>query len=427
MERLMQYVWQHRLLLPVDLKTVDGRRVSVIDPGRLNTDAGPDFFNAKIRIDGHMWVGDVEIHVRASDWHRHGHDGDPAYDSVVLHVVDRDDTLITRRNGETIPQMVMACAPEFNQRYNDLVGRAATELPCAAEIAGIPPIYISDWLTSLAFERCHEKSDRVLDLLSSMADDWESACYITVARALGFGINGEPMERLARAVPLRILHKHADSIEAVEALLFGQSGLLDRAPAGDGYTAMLRREHAFYVHKFGLQPPQPMGWKMARMRPPNFPHRRIALLAALVTGGYRLLDDIIHVESAEKAIDMFRIPLKGYWSRHFTFGPEAEGPVPSTLSRLSAMGLIINAVVPLIMAYGRRHGDDDMWHRGFQLLTELPPENNSIISLFATAGMKCRDASASQALIQLRRSYCEPRKCLYCRLGHRLLAARARR
>ncbi len=427
MERLMQYVWQHRLILPVDLRTVDGHTVTIIDPGRLNTDSGPDFFNAKVKIDGRMWVGDVEIHVRASDWHRHGHDGDPAYDSVILHVVDRDDTVITRRNGEIIPQMVMSCAADFNLRYNDLVGRAATELPCAAEIAAIPAIYRSDWMTALVFERFHEKTDRILDLLASLADDWESVCYITVARALGFGINGEPMERLARAVPLRILRRHSDLPEAIEALLFGQSGLLDRVTESDSYVDTLRREHAFYVHKFSLPVPEPMGWKMARMRPPNFPHRRIALLAALVTDSYRLHDRIINVENVDEAIDIFRIPLHGYWSRHYTFGPEVEGAVSGMISRSSAVGLIINAVVPLIMAYGQRHGSDETWQRGFSLLSTLPPENNSIISLFASAGLKCSDAAMSQALIQLRRAYCEPRKCLYCRLGHRLLSSRARR
>ena len=292
----MQYVWQHRLWPHSHLRTVDGLPVQIIDPGKLNTDAGPDFFNAKIVIDGRKWAGDVEIHVRASDWHRHGHDDDPAYDSVILHVVDRDDTAIRRSNGEIIPQLQMACTPDFSRRYNDLVGRADRDLPCAATIASMPGIYMADWLESLAFERIYSKTDRIDGLLSRMGGDWESACYITIARSLGFGINGDPFERLAISTPLMFIAKHCDSLLTIEALLFGQSGLLDAAPA-DSYVESLRREYAFMAHKFGLKPLQSPGWKMARMRPANFPHRRIATLAALLHGGTRMMSRLLEIRS----------------------------------------------------------------------------------------------------------------------------------
>lgn len=426
MERLMQYVWQHRLLLPGDHVTVDGRNVSVIDPGRLNTNAGPDFFNAKVKIDGRVWAGDVEIHVKASDWHRHGHDGNPAYDSVILHVVGRDDTMITRSNGEVIPQMKMDCVPEFSAHYNELVGRAATDLPCGPELGELKSVEITDWLSALMFERIYAKTDRIVSLLDATAGDWQTACYVTVARALGFGVNAEPMERLARNVPLRILHKHSDSLTAVEAILFGQSGLLDSAPTDDFYAGVLRDEYRFYAAKFGLTPSQPLGWKMSRMRPQNFPHRRIALLAKLVAGGYCLFDQVVKTESAEEAMKYFLEEPDGYWAEHFTFGPAAPTR-PGALGRRSAALMVINAVVPLMMAYASRHGDDELWERGLGLLYELPPESNSIIALFGGAGIKCRDAAMSQALIQLRRCYCETHKCLYCRFGHRLLAKRALR
>ena len=176
MERLMQYLWQHRLWPQQLLHTTDGQPVRIIDPGRLNTDAGPDFFSAKISIGGHIWAGDVEIHVRASDWHRHNHDGDPAYDSVILHVVDRDDASISRSNGETIPQLCMQCTPEFSRRYDELVCRADTSLPCAAEIAALPPLHVTSWLSSLAFERLYDKVDRITSLLDRLHGDWESTC-----------------------------------------------------------------------------------------------------------------------------------------------------------------------------------------------------------------------------------------------------------
>lgn len=426
MERLMQYVWQHRLLLHTDMVTVDGRPVAIIDPGQLNTGSGPDFFNAKVSIGGDLWAGDVEIHVRASDWNRHGHDGDRAYDSVILHVVDRDDTAVTRRDGQVIPQMVMKCAPEFHSRYHDLVDRADIDLPCAPELAVIPPLYLTDWITALAYERVYEKVDRINAILEATVGDWEQTCYVTLARALGFGINGEPMQRLATAVPLHFLRKHSDSLLSLEALLFGQGQLLDTAPAADPYVARLIQEHKFYAHKFGLRPLQPLGWKMGRMRPGNFPHRRVAMLASVVAGGFRLLNRIVGLTDTDEAVSMFSAAPSGYWERHYTFGAETPNSLGG-LSRGSAESLVINVVVPLMVAYGHSRGDEELVQRAMSMLQDLPPERNSIISMFERAGLKARDAFSSQALIQLRRCYCETRKCLYCRLGHRMLAARARR
>ena len=242
MERLMQYVWQHRLLETTDMVTVDGRKVTVIDPGRLNTDAGPDFFNAKIKLGEAMWAGDIEIHVRASDWHRHRHDGDRAYDSVVLHVVDRDDTAVRRHNGEIIPQMVMKCEPEFHIRYHELVDRADIDLPCAEEIKTLDSLRLTDWLTSLAYERIYSKAAHIEELLARYTGDWEQTCYVILARALGFSTNSEPMERLAMSLPLHFLRKHSDSQLTMEALFFGQGGFLDNAPKTDPYVEELIRE-----------------------------------------------------------------------------------------------------------------------------------------------------------------------------------------
>lgn len=422
----MQYVWQHRLLVQTDLVTVDGRKLTIIDPGRLNTDAGPDFFNAKVRIGDHLWVGDVEVHVRASDWHRHRHDGDRAYDSVVLHVVERDDTEVCRSNGEVIPQMQLRCSPDFHLRYHELVDRADIDLPCATEIPAVAPIHVSDWLTALAYERVYSKTDHIEELLKLYAGDWEQTCYVILARALGFSTNSEPMERLAMSLPLHFLRKHSDSPVAIEALLFGQGGFLDKAPDSDPYVGELVREHRFFAHKFSLKPLQPLGWKMARMRPHNFPHRRIALLARLVTSDFRLVSRIVRATSVEELREIFNQPLTGYWANHFTFGPGSERSYES-LSRSSVDILLINVAIPIMVAYGTLHGDDALTERAAGLLQEIPAESNSIVSLFVRAGLPCKDAFTSQALIHLRRKYCEARKCLYCRLGHRLLSARARR
>ncbi len=430
----MQYVWQHGLWIPGDLRTVDGRRVRVIDRGLLNRDAGPDFFNAKVEIGGRLWAGNVEIHVRASDWHRHGHDADPAYSSVILHVVGRDDARISRPGGGgEIPQIVMDCAPDFHSRYKEMVFGTGP-LVCASELPSVPSIYVSDWLASLALGRLQRKAARVRSLVDEVFEgNWRAAVYVTLARALGFGVNSDAFERLARLVPLKSLMKHSDSIDTVEGLLFGQAGLIPEPGAlgepdslDELYASTLRREYAFMRLKFGIAPPAaPLGWKMARMRPPNFPHRRIAALASMVVPSFELGYRIMDVASFDDAAALFSMPLRGYWSHHYSFGTPASGS-PAAFGASAINTLIINVVAPVQYAYGEMYGHEDMMSRAVNLLDAMKPESNSIIRLFASAGIPCRSALESQALIELRREYCEPRKCLYCRLGHRLLAAKVK-
>ena len=217
---LMQYIWEYRLWNPTSMQTNDGKEVRIIDPGHRNSDAGPDFFNAKIEIDGYLWVGNVEIHYRATDWKRHGHDNDPAYDSVILHVVEKDDAPVFRTNGERIPQMVMHCSPQFNKQYSELVN-AKVELPCKRCISNLSSIEKAGWIQSMSLERLIAKGKRIEAYLDSYRGDWESVCFVTLARALGFGTNSDPFERLAKSLPLTMMHKHSDSIFQLEALLFG--------------------------------------------------------------------------------------------------------------------------------------------------------------------------------------------------------------
>ncbi len=426
MELLMQYIWNHRLWTGQSLTTVDGHRVRVIDPGRWNTDSGPDFFNAKVIIDGNTWAGDVEIHVRASDWHRHGHDGDKAYDSVILHVVDRDDTMIRRSNGEVIPQLRMPCNPDFHNHYRDLVGRSDLDLPCASKIAEMSPLHIHDWTDALAFERIYDKAERIKEILQRTNGDWESAAFATIARALGFGTNGDPFERLAMSLPLVLVAKHSDSLTAIEALLFGQSGLLDEADAFGPYADRLRQEYAYLSHKFGLKRPEGMIWKKSRMRPPSFPHRRIATLAAMLHGGFRMLSAILEVRNLDDAVRLFSPELSPFWSSHYNFR-SAQPTATNAFSRSSIAGLAINTVAPLQMAYALTHDNNELYDRAIELLHLLPPEKNTIVNLFDRAGIKSCDAFTSQAVIQLRRNYCEAHKCLYCRIGHRLLSSMSHR
>ena len=426
MEQILQYVWQHRLWRSDDMTTNDGHRLRVLDPGLLNTGAGPDFCNAKVEMDGRVWVGNVEIHVRATDWRRHGHDSDPAYDSVILHVVQHDDAPVHRTNGERIPQVVLDISPRFGESLDRLV-QARTDLPCAAQLHMVPVLTVTEWMQALAFERLNAKVDRIAALREQYAGSWEDVCYVMLARTLGFGINSDALERLARRTPLRLLHKHSDSLLQLEALLLGQAGLLDGATdAGGHYVEQLRREYAFLANKFSLQPMEREAWKLFRIRPQNFPHRRIALLAHFVHDGFNLMHSLLEAQGEKELRQLFQVELTGYWQRHYTLGKEA----PTSTRALTSASIdivLINLVAPLYCAYGSLTGDHTMADRAIDLLESLRPEQNAIVATFVHAGLRCDDALTSQALIQLRKAYCDTRKCIYCRIGHRLLAEAARR
>lgn len=425
MEKLMQYVWKHRLWRSEDMVTNTGKKVRVVDPGLLNTDAGPDFFNAKIEIDGHMWVGNVEMHYRATDWKRHRHDSDKAYDSVILHVVAKDDAPVRRTNGELIPQLGLEVSPQFNADYASLVG-AAIEVPCATKIKQVPHLTIVEWVEGLAFERLHGKVERIHQLLDSFNGSWEDVCYVTLARNFGFGINNDAFERLARRTPLRLLGKHSDSVLQIEALLFGQAGMLDaQKPGMDSYYNQLCTEYAFLSNKFQLTPMEKESWKLFRIRPQNFPYRRIAMLAQFIEGGFRMMNRILEAEGEKEMRSLFEVELSGYWTKHYTFGKPNERAT-ATLSRSSIDIILINTVAPLLYAYGELTGNYEMTDKAIKLLEDLRAESNSIVSHFVAYGIDCPDALTSQALVQLKREYCDARKCIYCKIGHHLLSKAAR-
>ena len=422
MERLMQFVWQHRLGINAGTCTADGRPLRIIDQGRLNTDAGPDFYNASVQIGNETWVGNVEIHVRASDWFRHHHDTDSAYDSVILHVVGHDDTPVRRKDGSVIPQVVMKCTPEAARRCNALVDHAPMALPCESVIRSLHPIYHTDWLTALAMERLYNKSNRILDIVNESGGHWEGAAYVTLARALGFGLNSQPFETLARNLPLRFLNRHHDELITTEALVFGQAGLIPPAQEGeDPYVERLRSEFCFMARKFGLSP-LPLEWKMSRTRPQNFPHRRLALLAQMIHHGFYLTGQLEDARTIDNLRALFDIRLIGFWANRFTFSDKG-GCSPQALSRNSLDVLVVNVAIPLLHARATARGDLEGMTYAAELLQQLRSEENGIVRLFTSAGIKSPDAFTSQALIELRREYCEKKKCIYCRFGHRMLSA----
>lgn len=420
MEKLYQYLWKSRMF-GKRLNDADGAAIEVIDPGNPNTDSGPDFFNSKIKINGVEWIGNVEIHVKASDWLRHHHDSDPAYDSIILHVVSVSDRRIYRNDGSLIPQAVITLPEDFFKTYATLTETSDT-IKCASSLHKLSRLNMTDWLESLSIERIQGKAQRVNDILKLNGNDWEQTCFVTIARALGFGLNGDPFEMLARSIPLKILHHHSDNPLQIQSLLFGQAAMLDSSlHIFDEYYQLLCREYYFLARKYGLRPMRPGLWKYSRTRPQNFPHRRIAFLAKACEGGFSLFSKILHhSKDSESLRELFKWELSGYWHTHFSFDVNANS-IADTLSEASITLLIINAVAPLIYAYGSSHGDYDLAERGLDLLSTLPPENNTLTRVWSQLGIPSDNALRSQALIHLRKEYCDSRKCLSCRWGHALL------
>lgn len=421
MEKILQYMWQFRMWGSSEKVLSDGRRVMLLDPGKLNADAGPDFFNAKVIIDGVEWAGNVEVHVKASDWKRHGHHNDAAYDNIILHVVGIDDEVICRRDGTPIPQLLMPLTPEIAQKYTQLVeGGAAVR--CGAYLSEVPSLIMSDWLETLAFERLQSKTSRFVSLLEQNHGDWEEVCYVFLARSLGFGLNSQPFEMLARSLPLSVLRKHSDSRLQLEALLFGQAGMLDVTEhVMDEYYQLLCREYFFMMRKYSLRPMERHLWKFARTRPANFPHRRIALLAKFCHGGFAMMRQMIEAKGdVDKLRNLFAVEMSDYWSTHSSFEVASQRNSLS-LTRNSIDLLMINLVAPLYYAYGGWSGDTTIEDMSMDLLSSIKAESNSIISRWAAVGVTADNALRSQALLQLTKEYCDNRKCLYCRIGNRML------
>ena len=418
MERLLHYVWKYKLYTATPLITTEGRPVQVIDPGMQNTDAGPDFFNAKIKIDGTLWVGSVEIHDKSSDWLLHHHDTDKAYDCVILHIIGFNDFQPVRTNGNPIPQMLLTVPENILRSIDWLLYREAA-LPCLDHITGIAPLHIACWMEALLSERLERKTHDIFLLLDAYQTDWNEVFYITLTRNFGFGVNNDAFERLAKSLPLRCIQKQRSSHSQIEAMLFGQAGMLEEGN-DDHYYRLLQREYDFLRHKFSLSPMEDFVFKNLRTRPVNFPYLKVAQLAALWVQYDTLFSAILEARSTGEIKKYFRIPPSGYWETHYHFryaSPRKE----KTIGENALNILLINTVVPMLFAYGLHNKRPEYCERATRLLESIPPEKNTIVTTFYNAGITVRHAGDSQALIQLKREYCEKKKCLYCRIGFRML------
>ncbi len=419
MELLLQYVWKHKIFPLKSLQTVGGESIEVIDSGLTNIHSGPDFFNAKLKIDGTLWVGNVEVHRSSSDWYRHGHDTDKAYDTVILHVCETADCDILRSNGERIPQLVLTCPDHVRQHYAEL--RQADAYPsCYSILSTLPKLTVHSWLTALQAERFEQKAALITDRLKRYNGYWEDAFFLTLSRNFGFGLNGDAFEAWGSLIPYRSVDKHRDDLFQVEVFFFGLAGLLEETE-GDAYYLRLQKEYRYLSHKFGL----PSGldvsrWRFLRLRPGNFPHVRLAQLAYLYHQGATLFSRVMEAKTLDEIRQILTTRTSAYWETHYIFGKEAAQR-EKELGNASKDLLVINTVVPFLYAYGCHKANQQMCERAGHFLETLKAENNHVTRLWSGAGLPVFTAADSQALLQLQREYCDRKKCLYCRFGYEYL------
>lgn len=421
MEHLLHYLWKHKIFPLQELRTTDGQRVEVIDTGLPNADAGPDFFNAKLKLDGMLWVGNVEIHDQASQWMKHGHQTDEAYDNVILHVVSQADCTVCRRDGSPIPQLVLTCPDDVARRYDEL-RRADVYPPCYTILSSLPRLTVHSWLSALQVERFERKARDIRARLDACQNHWEDVFFITLARNYGFGLNSDAFEAWAKRLPFRAVDKHRDDLFQVEAFFFGQAGLLDEEPAdADDYYLRLQKEFRYLQRKFELPPSLPVGqWRFLRLRPGNFPHVRLAQLASLYHTHRSLFSQVMEAETPEAAKKFLSTATSAYWEQHFTFrrtSPKKEKRVGGNALNL----MLINTVIPFLYAYGLHKADDVLCDRATRFLESLRAENNYITRMWEGAGLPVSTAADSQALIQLQKEYCDRKDCLRCRFGYEFL------
>ena len=416
-------------MLPLqEMKTTKGLHVEVIDSGLHNMNSGPDFFNAKIKIDDTLWVGNVEIHDKASDWYLHKHDKDERYNNVILHVCGDIDMEVKNKNGDSLPQLQLDVPEHVTQHYAELLSTDKYP-PCYKIIPELSNLMVHSWMSALQTERLEQKTDAIISRVEQCNGSWEAGFFVTLARNFGFGINGDAFEHWALSIPLNDVAHHRDNLFQIEAIFMGQAGLLDleTVPAkyheiaiADGYFNKLKDEYTYLKHKFGLQQIDSNMWRFLRLRPQNFPHIRISQLANMYYTAKCSISQIVECDTVKEAMNTMHTGVTEYWETHYTFGSESEKN-EKHISPFSLNLLMINTVIPVLFAYGRHQSKEKYCDRAFDFLEQLKAENNHIVRMWKECGLNVENAGDSQALIQLKNEYCDKKNCLRCRIGYEYL------
>ncbi len=421
-EDLLHFIWKYKKLQLTDLSTTADESVIVSDVGMHNHHAGPDFFNAKITIANQLWAGNVEIHLKASDWFSHNHHEDVNYDNVILHVVWEDDASVYRKDGSAIPTLELKnyIPNSLLQVYQNLFDKnRKTFINCEQEIAQVDTFIFHNWLERLYFERLERKSKEVLRLLKESKNDWEQVLFSMLLKNFGLKINGEAFLSLSHALDFSVIRKlQADNLQ-LESVFFGLSHLLQEETILDAYYLNLKREYEFVTKKFNLKNAGVIKPDFFRLRPPNFPTIRLSQLANLYAAQQGLFNKVIHANSVEEIYALFNVSASAYWKNHYTFGKLSKRSSKKLTKNFIDL-LIINSILPLKFSYYQQLGKDAN-EVILKIIKKIKFEDNTIVSNFKNQGVIAKNAEDSQALLQLYTNYCTKNKCLQCAVGGQLL------
>ncbi len=417
-EEFLQYVWANALFRNSEFTALSGKEVNILSVGLQNKDAGADFFNARIRIGKVVFAGNVEIHLRNSDWFRHGHHLNPAYDNVILSVVGEADTPIYNSRGKEVETVILDYAGGLYDEYM-FMQKSERQPGCRRNLGKIDRERFFLNLQALAVERLERKCGDIRCILEQTCNDWQECFYRLLCKYWAGNVNAEPFYQLALGLPYKILLKHADRTEILEALLLGSAGLLDVGQE-DEYMAGLKQEYRFWQAKYSLQGLAPEIWKFMRTRPDAFPTVRLALLAAFF---YRFTDwvgEVTQAQTLKEVLTLLDVQASSYWDNHYRLGVVSSCR-PKRLGDSLKRTIIINAVIPFLFSYGKEQGNEDYCEKALAWLEELRPEQNYIITDWEACGFQFQTALQTQALIQLRKEYCDKHRCLKCRIGRDVL------
>lgn len=418
-ERLFQYIWQQQSFNTKELKLTTGENLEIVHPGYLNRNQGPDFLDAKIRIEDTTWLGPVELHIKASDWFKHFHNEDLNYDPVILHVVWENDMVIS----EDLPTLVLQdrISVLMLNRFHSLMNNRSF-IPCQELLKQDKVVFSEEFIEILIKSRLKRKASKITELATDLNYHWEEIFWRQLARSFGGTVNGDAFFAMASTLPLTILSRHREQIHQLECLLLGQSNLLHEN-YGDSYLVMLQKEYHFLGKKYGLKPIR-QKMQFLRMRPSGFPTIRLAQLAMLLRSQSQLFMLIRDHEDLNSALSIFDVTANDFWHYHYLLNE--SGPFqPKRLGWDSICNIFLNAVIPLLYVYADYYRDIELFKRIDLWLYQLPAENNSIIRRFKELGFSAINALETQALYELKSQYCEQKKCLDCFLGNRLLGKQA--
>lgn len=419
-EDFLHYVWKFQKFETAQLTTTTHELLTIVTVGQHNVNSGPDFFNARIAIDGQQWAGNVEIHIKASDWYAHQHEKDAAYDSVILHVVWECDVDIFRSDGSTIPTVELKdiLLSEATSNYQNLFTKEYQFITCEQSIATVSEFTIKNWIERLYFERLEKRSQQINKEVMSLRYDWEALLFRMLAKGFGLKVNGEAFLSLASSVPFSVVRKCSTNSLRLEALFFGQASLLEKE-IEDDYYQKLQNEYRYLQKKYPISNSSVVRASYFRLRPPNFPTIRLSQLAALYLSIPHVFSEVIRANTLEAFYGLFDVKASTYWEDHFNFSVASAKRKKQLTKNFIAL-LLINVVLPVKFCYALYHGRD-ISEEIISLATAIPSEENTILSKFKKLNIKSTSSLESQGVLELKKNYCNTLKCMHCAIGDAIL------